>query len=333
MAATIFIRCNLDPSVQVGAHLPLIEGNMRYSQGPFLVAEVDESDPGFAQLKSEVAVITNLEDDHIAGDYQERRNYHASLEDLERAALRFANNATHVIYCADWERLYHLVGKLDHALSYGFDQKATYRITDVYLEDHSSRFQLLLPEQTLEVRLNVPGQHNILNASAALAVAHVHQVNMEEAAKALEHYTGVGRRWQRWGEVNNALIIDDYAHHPTEIYATLSTAKNTGRKVRAVIQPHRWVRTARHWPAIADAASLADEILVLDIYGAGEQAIAGISSHLIVERLKNAGKNVSHHTLESAQEYLAETLEENDLVITLGAGDVWRIAAGLVGHA
>ncbi len=161
----------------------------------------------------------------------------------------------------------------------------------------------------------------------------MHHINLEEAARALQHYTGVGRRWQRWGEVNKALIIDDYAHHPTEINATLSTAKNTGRRVRAVLQPHRWVRTARHWPAIADAAGLADEILVLDIYGAGEEAIPGISSHLIVDRLKAAGKTASHHTLDSAQEYLAGTLEENDLVITLGAGDVWRIAAGLVGHA
>jgi UDP-N-acetylmuramate--alanine ligase len=333
MIATIFLKCGTNPSVQIGAHLPLINGNMHYSQSPYLVAEVDESDPGFIQLKSQVAVITNLEDDHIAGDYQERRNYHASLEDLEQAALLFAKQAKYKVYCADWKGLRKLIGKLGSSLSYGFHESAEYKITHVRLNEASSRFKLRVNGKRLDVLLNVPGQHNILNASAALVTAHLQNLNMEQATEALQHYTGVGRRWQRWGEINQALIIDDYAHHPTEIHATLSTAKNTGRKVRAVIQPHRWVRTARHWPAIADAASLADEILVLDVYGAGEESIPGISSHLIVKRLKDAGKNASHHTLDSAQDYLAQTLKENDLVITLGAGDVWRIAAGLVDHA
>lgn len=333
MTSTLFIKCGLDPSVQVGAHLPLIEGNMRYSQGPYLVAEVDESDPGFAALKTELAVITNLEDDHIAGDFSERRNYHASLEDLERAALQFTHKSQQVIYCADWKRLRDLVGTQKHAVSYGFSPRAEYRIHDLDLRNQSSRFTLMVDAKPLEVVLNVPGQHNVLNAAAALAAAHFYQLDMAQAADALKHYTGIGRRWQRWGEINKALIIDDYAHHPTEISATLNTAKHTGRKVRAVLQPHRWVRTARHWPAIADAAALADEILVLDIYSAGEEAIPGISSHLIVKRLKAAGKTVSHHTLDSAQKYLAETLSENDLIITLGAGDVWKIAAGLVNHA
>jgi UDP-N-acetylmuramate--alanine ligase len=333
MVATIFIHCGLDPSVQVGAHLPLIEGNMRYSKSQYLVAEVDESDPGFAQLKSHIAVLTNLEDDHIAGVYSERRNYHASLEDLEKAALTYAMGATHLVYCADWERLKHLVGKLEHAVSYGFDPQVNYQITDLVLNESNSSFTLLANGKAVAVKLNVPGKHNVLNATAALATADLSNINLESAAQALAQYTGVGRRWQLWGEVNQALIIDDYAHHPTEINATLSTAKNTGRRVRAVVQPHRWVRTARHWPAIADAAALADEILVLDIYGAGEESIPGISSQLIVERLKAAGKNASLHTLHSAQDYLAQTLAENDLVITLGAGDVWRIAAGLVNHA
>jgi UDP-N-acetylmuramate--alanine ligase len=333
MVATIFVTSGLDPSVQIGAHLPLIEGNMRYSKSRNLVAEVDESDPGFAQLKSHIAVLTNLEDDHIAGDYNERRNYHASLEDLEKAAVTFAKGSQRLVYCADWERLKELVGNLEHSVSYGFDTHLNYQIKDVNLSENSSRFRLLVEGKALEVSLSVPGKHNVLNAAAALATAHLSHIDLDQAADALKHYTGVGRRWQRWGEVNKALIIDDYAHHPTEINATLSTAKHTGRRVRAVLQPHRWVRTARHWPAIADAAGLADEILVLDIYGAGEEAIPGISSHLIVNRLKAAGKDASHHTLSSAQEYLAETLAENDLVITLGAGDVWRVAAGLVNHA
>jgi UDP-N-acetylmuramate--alanine ligase len=330
MVATIFMAAGRDPSVQIGANLPLIDGNMRYGASEYLVAEVDESDPGFVNLKSHIGVITNLEDDHIAGDYDERRNYHASLEDLEEAAYSFAKKAEHVIYCADWERLATLVGNLETSVSYGFDKEADYVITSAQLNDGTSSFTLTTPTENVKVHLNVPGSHNVLNASAALTVAHLNGIDLELAAKALSSYSGVGRRWQRWGEVDNVLVIDDYAHHPTEITVTLTTAKNTGRRVRAVLQPHRYVRTARHWPAIADAAGLADEILVLDIYGAGETMIPGISSQLIVERLKAAGKNVSFHSLLSAQDYLSQTLADNDLIITLGAGDVWRIAAGLV---
>lgn len=330
MTATIFVKAGLEPSVQIGANLPLIEGNMRYGSSDYLVAEVDESDPGFVHLESHIAVITNLEDDHIAGDYDERRNYHASLEDLEEAAYSYAQKAEKVVYCADWERLTTLVGGLETAVSYGFNKKADYVITKADLKDNESSFTLKTPSGSVKVHLNVPGSHNILNASAALTVAHLSGIDLKVAAKALSSYAGVGRRWQRWGEVQNALVIDDYAHHPTEITATLTTARNTGRRVRAVLQPHRYVRTARHWPAIADAAALADEVLVLDIYGAGETVIPGISSQLIVERLKAAGKKVSFHNLSTAQDYLSQTLADNDLVITLGAGDVWRIAAGLV---
>ncbi|MGL4608897.1 MAG: UDP-N-acetylmuramate--L-alanine ligase [Trueperaceae bacterium] len=330
MVATVYMAANRDPSIQIGANLPLIDGNMRYGQSDVLVAEVDESDPGFVNLQSHIAVITNLEDDHIAGDYDERRNYHASLEDLEEAAYSYAKKANHILYCADWERLTALVGGLETAVSYGYNNNATYIIKNAGLNDGSSRFTLETPSGNVTVNLNVPGNHNVLNAAAALAVAHLDGIDLNVAAHALSTYTGVGRRWQRWGEVHDALVIDDYAHHPTEITVTLTTAKNTGRRVRAVLQPHRYVRTARHWPAIADAAGLADEVLVLEIYGAGESVIPGISSQLIVERLKAAGKNVSFHDLVSAQDYLAQTLTPNDLVITLGAGDVWRIAAGLV---
>jgi UDP-N-acetylmuramate--alanine ligase len=140
----------------------------------------------------------------------------------------------------------------------------------------------------------------------------------------------VGRRWQRWGEIDGALVIDDYAHHPTEVAATLEAARNTGRHVRAVLQPHRWVRTARHWAALADAAALADEVLVLDVYAAGEAPIPGVSPQMIADRIGAGGGKAQQCSAEHATRYLSETLASNDLVITLGAGDVWRVAAALV---
>src|SRR5690606_16426974 len=135
------------------------------------------------------------------------------------------------------------------------------------------------------------------------------------------------------GTPRGAMIVDDYAVHPTEVRTVLEIARNTGRRVRAVLQPHRWVRTAMHWRALADAAALADEVVVVDIYAAGESPIAAISTQLIVERLQGRGVKASSHTLETATAYLLATLREGDLVVTLGAGDVWRVATALVASA
>jgi UDP-N-acetylmuramate--alanine ligase len=334
MIATIFLATGQDPSVQIGATLPAIGGNVAIGQSRYLIAEVDESDPGFSRLKASIAVVTNLEDDHIAGDYGERRNYHASLADLEQATRRYLSQADQVVYCHDWPSLHSLAKDLPSAVSYGFSQEADYQIADLRLEPHSSTFTLRPPTgERITVTLNIPGQYNVHNAAAALCAAALAGIDLAQAAAALANYHGVGRRWQRWGEIGGALIIDDYAHHPTEIAATLTAARRTGRRVRAVLQPHRWIRTARHWPALADAVSLADEILVLDVYSAGEQAIAGVSAQLIVDRLVAAGKYASHHTHDSARRYLTTTLAHNDLIITLGAGDVWQIAAGLAQEA
>jgi UDP-N-acetylmuramate--alanine ligase len=295
-----------------------------------MVAEVDESDPGFAELRPAVAVLTNLEDDHIAGEFDERRNYHASLADLEGAARRYAANAEVLLYCADWPGLGALLGDHPHALSYGEHPDAAYRLTRLVLEPEGSRYRLSRPERSpLEVRLAVPGRHNALNAAAALAAVELAGLDTAGALDALAAFGGVGRRWERWADIGGALIIDDYAHHPTEVAATLDTARATGRRVRAVLQPHRWVRTARHWRALAEAAARADEVLVLDVYSAGETPIPGVSPERIVTRLRELGVRAERHDLSSAERYLAETVQPNDLIITLGAGDVWTVAAAL----
>lgn len=330
MTASIFLNAHTDPSILVGGQLAAVESNMRYGQGEWLIAEIDESDPGFAHLHTQIAVITNLEDDHIAGDYAERRNYHASLADLEEATRIFATQAEQVLYCADWPQLTPILAGLEHTLSYGFAPEATYRAQVHELAGAGSHFTFEAPGESCEVQLIIPGQHNVQNATAALAVAHLAGLDLKAAAAELATFAGVGRRWQRRGGVAGALVIDDYAHHPTEVAVTLEAARHTGRRVRAVLQPHRWVRTARHWRALADAAALADEILVLDIYSAGESPIAGISSELIVERLQGAGKMSALYSAKEAQDYLARSLKENDLIITLGAGDVWKVAQGLV---
>lgn len=330
MAATLLLALDADPSVQIGARLPAIGGNVRFGRGPELVAEVDESDPGFAELRSTVAVVTNLEDDHIAGPFRERRNYHASLEDLQDAAGRFARGADTLLYCADWDGLDELFGAHPRAARYGESERSEYRIETLRLSEGGSRFRLARPDRPpLDARVAVPGRHNALDAAAALAAVELAGHDAEPALDALAAYRGVGRRWERWGEPHGALVVDDYAHHPTEVAATLAAARATGRRVRAVVQPHRWVRTARHWRALADAAALADEVIVLDVYSAGEDTIPGVSVDSIVERVRHLGVPATHHDMASAEAYLAATLEPNDLVLTMGAGDVWHIARAL----
>jgi UDP-N-acetylmuramate--alanine ligase len=329
MTATVFLAAGADPAVLVGGELPLIGSNVRSGAGP-LIAEVDESDPGFQGLACGIAVVTNLEDDHIAGDFSERRNYHATLGELVAATRRFASQAGQVLYCADWPGLAGILGDLPQARAYGFGGGADYRVDGLALEAGGSSFRFHAPDGSVQVALAVPGRFNVQNAAAALACAHLAGLPLEGAAAALALFRGVGRRWQRWGSVKGALIIDDYAHHPTEIGVTLEAAKHTGRRVRAVVQPHRWVRTARHWPAIAEAAAVADEVIVLDVYAAGEESIPGISPALIVERLRESGKRAQWLGMAEAERYLAGSLAAGDLVITLGAGDVWKVARGVV---
>jgi len=334
MIATMLLALEPDSSVQLGASLGPINGAMRYGRGEWLTAEVDESDPGFADLRCEVAIVTNIEDDHIAGEFDERRNYHASLADLEAAARRFALGAQRLVYCADWTNLSALLADHGASVTYGLDAGADFRIENLTLTAVGSTFTVHRPVGSpVHVTLSVPGRHNAFNATAAIAALSQAGFDPEPTLAALAGFVGVGRRWQVHGTPRGAMVVDDYAVHPTEVRTVLEIARNTGKRVRAVLQPHRWVRTAMHWRALADAAALADEVVVVDIYAAGEAPIAAVSTDMIVARIEGAGVPASSHTLASATAYLAATLAEGDLVVTLGAGDVWRVATALVAEA
>ena len=335
MVATLLLAADADPAIQLGARLPAIGGNMRLGTGPF-VAEVDESDPGFARVACRVGLVTNLEDDHIAGEHDERRSYHASLADLEDAVVAFAQRAGAVVWCADWPHLDELLGAVAPArrLRYGFADDADVRIVDLELRAHGSRFHLEIDGRRIPVALQVPGRYNASNAAGALAAVSLLGYDPAELAPALAAFGGVGRRWQRWDDATDpdepgAWIVDDYAHHPTEIEATLTAARGTGRRVRAVLQPHRWVRTARMWRQMADATHHADEVLVLDVYGSGEQPIEGVGPERIAARIRENGGDARYSSAGDAVAYLRRTLAPDDLIVTLGAGDVWRVAAAL----
>jgi UDP-N-acetylmuramate--alanine ligase len=332
MVASVFTRCDTDPTAAVGGEVAALGGNAKVGTGVHFIAEIDESDPLFAGIHSEIAVITNIEDDHVAlSEDDVRNNYHASVADLHQAFGWFASHAKRVVYCADWRGLDEVVS-LDKAVGYGIEH-GEYRAQNLDLNNGQPTFVFAHAEQPLvQVRLRVPGKHNVLNAVAALAVAHLEGLDLHIAATALAEFAGAGRRWEVLGEYHNALLVDDYAHNPTKVEAAILGALTYNKKVRVIFQPHRMVRTAREWERYATVLQHAHEVLMLDIYSAGEDAIEGISSHLILERMtQNGYPNAQYFSsLESVKNHILKTAQAGDLIVTMGAGDVTTILRGIV---
>ena len=333
MIATVFEACGTDPSAAVGGEVRAIGGTAKVGAGAHFIAEIDESDPLFARIHCDIAVITNIEDDHVAHDGDTRPNYHASLEALHGAFQTFARQAKVVVYCADWPGL---AGMLDGAklVSYGLHANATYRAENVNLSGGTPRFTLTKDGLALtEVTLIAPGEHNVLNAVAALAVADLEGLDISAAAAALKDFGGAGRRWEVLGYYNGALLVDDYAHNPTKVRSAIAGAKTTGRRVRVIFQPHRVGRTAREWQNYAEVLRAADEVMILDIYASSESQIDGVHSRLIEARMQELGFAAARYWGDRAalREYLLSSATTSDLIVTMGAGDVTKLLRDLPG--
>ncbi len=333
MTAVALAGAGLDPAAFVGGVVPEWNSNARLGSGPF-VAEIDESDPGFQFLHCQTAVFTNAEDDHVGTPDDRRATYWASVEEQHAAFRRFVQQAQRVLYCRDWPGLEAFVAGHPQVLSYGLTEGADYRAVNVVPDADGSSFELWRGgARLLAARVGMPGTHNVLNAVAALAVTHLYGGNLEGAAAALAAFRGPGRRWQRVGEVSGALVVDDYAHNPTKVAAAVQGARQTGRRVRVVFQPHRYLRTQQTWPRLARSLMGADEVLILDIAAAGEAPIPGIHAQLIETRMQEDGfENVRYWPDRAAVvSYLRETASQGDLIVTMGAGDVWQVARAVVG--
>ncbi len=329
MVATVFQGCDADPTAAVGGEVAAIGGNAKVGLGKHFIAEIDESDPLFANVTSDIAIITNIEDDHVALDEDDvRNNYHASVEDLHNAFRVFALNAKKVVYCADWHSLEQiLAGCLENAVSYGIERGA-YRAENLSLEGGQPTFTLTLHGQKLvDVRLIVPGAHNVLNAVASLAVAHLEGLDLVKAAAALADFPGAGRRWEILGAFQEALLVDDYAHNPTKVNAAIRGALSYGQRVRVIFQPHRVIRTARDWERYVEVLQQAHEVLLLDIYTAGEKAIAGVNSQRILEKMQSQGfQNVHYYpSLAAVKNHVLKTAQSGELIVSMGAGDVTKV--------
>ncbi|MBZ9749599.1 UDP-N-acetylmuramate--L-alanine ligase [Deinococcus sp. HMF7604] len=332
MIAVALTGAGLDPSAFVGGIVPEFGSNARLGRGPF-VAEVDESDKGFAALGAGTAVFTNAEDDHVGGS---QATYWETVEEQHAAFARFVAQSGRVLLCADWPGLDALCSGAREQLSYGQAEGADYRAEGLQPDAEGTSFAVVYRGQTLvNARVALPGTHNVLNALAALAVVHLHGGDLALAAAALADFRGPGRRWQRIGELNGALVIDDYAHNATKVAAAVQAARQTGRRVRVVFQPHRYLRTQQSWPRLADALMDADEVLLLDIAAASEAPIPGIHATLISGRMADNGHAGVRYLPDRAEvlRVLRETASHEDVIVTMGAGDVWTLARDLVGGA
>ena len=335
MIAMALYGAGLDPSAFVGGLIHEFGGNARVGAGPF-VAEVDESDRGFAELSCETAVFTNAEGDHVGGkEGGQLATYWESAEEQNAAFERFVGQARRVLYCADWPGLGELLGQAGERLSYGQAEGADYRAENLRPDAEGTSFTVTYRGEVLaEARTPMPGTHNALNALAALAVTHLYGGDVARAAQTLREFAGPGRRWQRRGEVAGAPVIDDYAHNPTKLAAAVQAGRQTGRRVRVVFQPHRPRRTEQSWREQAQALMPADEVLVLDIASASEPDLPGIHATLISDRMQALGHPAVRYVPDRQEvvPYLRQSADAGDLLLFLGAGDVWRLAAELGGE-
>ncbi len=327
MLAAILLEAGLDPWVLLGGEVEPF-GNARYGPGPRL-AEVDESDPRFQEVRVEVAVVTNLEADHVSPDGQPRPNYYPSYEALLEAVLAFGKRAGALVFPAFDPGLSTLFRGLE---AYPFGPGGVLWAENLELLPFGSRFQMVYKGNPLgEVRLGVPGAHNVQNALAAGLAALLFGVPFPKVQAALARYKGAKRRFEPLGVYRGALLVDDYAHHPTEVRATLQAAQSTGLRVKALFQPHRFGRTQSLWKAFAESLLLAEEVVVLPVYTAGEEGDPEALAKRIAAEIQNRGGKAHFLRPKEAQAYLEAQAGPGELWVSLGAGDVNRILKALLG--
>lgn len=325
MVATILDRAGLDPTIVVGGILDTIGSNARLGTGDFIVLEADESDRSFLMLSPTIAVVTNIEADHL--------DHYRDLEDIQGAFLSFINKVPFygaAVLCLDEPAVQSLIPQVKRRfITYGAAAQADITISNVVQESLGSTFTLRFNGSGKQkMKLQIPGMHNVLNATAAFAAARDMGVEPGVIAEALAAFQGVERRFQIKSR-DGITVIDDYAHHPTEIRATLSAAKSGNfRRLFAVFQPHRFTRTFHLFDDFARAFNLADVALILDIYPAGEAPIPGITTPALIEKIKSFGhKNAFYApTFEMIESYIIANAKAGDAVIVMGAGSVTKLS-------
>lgn len=314
-----------DPTMVIGGQLKNIQSNARLGTGEYLVTEADESDGSFLMLSPLAALVTNIDTDHL--------DHYGSLKNLKKAFMEHLDKVPFYgtsILCADDPGIQSILGKVKKPkITYGLKSKADWTVRNLALSERGSKGELAFKGQIMgPLSLQVPGAHNVLNALAAVACGHFLGFSLSKLTEGLSSFKGVGRRMERLGQASKVTFLDDYGHHPTEIRTTLEAVKKLFKPSRlvAVFQPHRYTRTKILWKDFGPAFKMADLVYVLDIYPAGENPIPGVSSELILKSLEKS--KVRCLPFQGALA-VARNLKPGDLVLTIGAGDVWKIGEDL----
>jgi UDP-N-acetylmuramate--alanine ligase len=331
MVAAVLAAGGLDPTVVVGGRVDAMGSNARLGNSEYLVAEADESDRSFLKLSPILAVVTNIDREHM--------DCYRDMQDVEDTFLKFMDSVPFygaVIACNDNDDLRRLLtGVQRRTVTYGLREDSDFRISHLHCgpreDSHMlNRFQVTYRGRELgEFELRVPGGHNVSNATAAVAVGMGLDVPLEQIRQGLAEFNGVDRRFQVIGTAGGVTVVDDYGHHPTEIRATLAAARQCSfMKIHVIFQPHRYTRTQLLMDDFATAFRDADSLLVLDIYAASEQAIPGITAELLAERITESGGQEALYvrSFAEAAELATQAASAGDMILTLGAGSIWQLA-------
>jgi UDP-N-acetylmuramate--alanine ligase len=330
LIATVLAAGGLDPTVVIGGRLNSIGSNARLGQGEFLVAEADESDGSFLKLMPTIAVVTNIDPEHL--------DYYKGIEEIKETFLSFLNKIPFfglAVLCLDHPNIQSLLPRLKKRFTtYGLTTQADFQAKEIAFEGLSTSFEVVHRHQEIgRLSLRMPGLHNVYNALATLATAFELDIPFQIIQETLRDFSGIQRRFQIKGEKKGILIVDDYGHHPVEIMATLKAAR-TGwvKRIVAVFQPHRYTRTQALFKDFLTAFYDADVLILTDIYPAGEDRIEGVEAKALFEGLREYGhKDVTYlGDKKEIVEYLLRIISPGDLVITLGAGDIWQVSDELV---
>jgi UDP-N-acetylmuramate--alanine ligase len=326
MLALIYHMESLEPNIVLGGILPQIGSNAQKGDSDIWVVEADESDGSFLKLHPHRTIITNIEPEHM--------NYYRTEANLENSFCCFAAQSDDLILCLDDRRTRELAEKCGRAFySYGLEHRAVdLTVKNIRMKGLSSDSEVYFKgEKVVELHLGVPGIHNISNALAAMYAAYLGGISFDQAAAHLSAFTGTGRRFEILYDNDGVVIVDDYAHHPTEVRATIKAAKDSGfDRVIAVFQPHRYSRVKELYKEFGDSFGDADVIIIDDIYSAWEDQIEGVSSRMIVDEIEKQGLNALYFgDKQKLIDYLAKNKRSGDILLLMGAGNIRRTSEKL----
>ncbi len=335
MLSKILLEADTDPTLSIGGIFKDIGGNIRVGKSEYFVTEACEYTNSFLSFFPKISVISNIDADHL--------DFFKDLDDIRHSFKKFAQllpDDGSLVISGDIENVNEITDGLPcRIITYGSSESFDYYPSDIVYDDHGNpSFTAHLPSgKELKIRLAVPGIHNVYNALAAIAVANILNIEDEHIVSALSLFGGTSRRFEYKGEIGGVTIIDDYAHHPTEIKATLTAAQNyPHNKIWCVFQPHTYTRTKALLNEFADALSLADHVVLADIYAAREKDNLGISSRTLADKIVSLGHECNYFpTIENFNEiekFLLQNCTKGDLLITMGAGDVVKIGDELLGR-